>query len=361
MQKILLSIRALVLIGSILFSCFSYSNLDCYAQFFDQKKSILKLPEDPAERELLWRQVKSNPDRFANMLDIPKNTKIRNQFFEFAEQQIKLPYVTEVFPIFHPQTNNGINQRIIKQLGITLSPQTTADQSKQLTENQMIEIAEKIENKIFSLLNQIEKIKQTIKQPDNTLKKIAGNLRQIHEKIKKLSSYSPRIWENHNSQVENIEKELNIISRQKQIKTFEDLLKQPSFLLADHNYSINFQNGEAYYIQFNKKVIKSLKKLATNQIRLILEKVTKGFVSEKQETGLKMLIQSSTKNKYKNHLVEIKTIGSATGHIRIGGFINGNLIKFVHFISTNNHSKRNTKQNFKENIYQRSLNSEDMY
>ncbi|MDE0092058.1 MAG: hypothetical protein OXN83_02090 [Oligoflexia bacterium] len=116
---------------------------------------------------------------------------------------------------------------------------------------------------------------------------------------------------------------------------------------------MNFPNGETYYIQFNKKVINSLNKLQDKQIKHILETIVKGFVGGTRQTGLKILHQSSSsKSKYKNNLLEVKTMGSITGHIRIGGFKKGTHIHLVQIVSESDHSKGTLKHKFKGTIHQ---------
>ena len=411
MKKIKRLVKTSSLINILLYSCLSYSNsplsLDCYTQFSNLGKSVLQLPEDPVKRHFLWQQIQLEPDKYAEQLKLPKNKEIREAFFKFVEKHKEIPYVSEIFATFERKinhetietffkfieenkeildseiftafehkTNNKISERVIKQLGISLAPRKpnrppyykayimpgpepkshlklVSSQPEKLTEEQILANADKTEDKIISLLETIQK--KSNKQNSEELKKMKAKLHEIKETISNFSQ-SPKTWETYNSQIKSIEQRLYILNIRDQVKTLEKLLIHPDFLLANHTYSVKFQNKETYYIEFNEKVTASLAKLSPKQIKLILKNIKKGFVGGTKQTGLKILNQNNSRNsRYKNSIIEIKTMGSEVGHIRIGGSIEEHNIKFVRFTSESDHSKSASKKHFKENIYQFSL------
>lgn len=245
-----------------------------------------------------------------------------------------------------------IDNNLIPQL--QLNPKSGREPHlNKLTENQMLEEAEKLENKINSLFYKIK----DYPSKNVKLKRIGLSLQTIYNSIMEFNTLSSKFWANTNSQVEKLEKELNMIIYQNLNLSFGELLKEPPFLLNNHSYLITFQNNKTYYIQFDKKVTKSFNKLMEKQRKKILTTVKKGFTGGRsQESGLKILNQSfSSHSKYSNKkIVEIRTVGNIAGHIRIGGYIDGNKLTFSDFVSTSDHSKSIAKTHFKESIYQSS-------
>ena len=119
-------IQTAICLICVLFCYFSYSNetikSDCYAQFFNFKKSVLKLPQDLTKRGLLWEKIKSDPDKYAEMLNLPKSLNERKKFFEFVEKYQRAPYIAGIISEFHYKINNGLAERSIKKMGIILNP-----------------------------------------------------------------------------------------------------------------------------------------------------------------------------------------------------------------------------------------------
>ena len=392
----MLLIKHLTLAVFTLISCLAYSNEEegferpnrnCHSSFTERpvltitqekvipippkKRPTLQLPHNMPQRQVLWEKIKSNPDKYADQLKLPKDPQLREKFFRDIEPVIlTTPNALEIIPdiVYHQKGANY--QPILKGLTVqftrqalpnpnketTIHPETHSAphqpvQTKPLTEDQILEIALKLDSKILATFEKIDRAKQTVKQMDK-LENITLNLHQILKEILNLDMTSENVWENYKKRVEDAKKELDNLITQEQIKTFQELLERPELVLADHIYSVNFPNGD-YYIQFNKKVIDSLNKLQDKQIKHILETIVKGFVGGTRQTGLRVLHQnSSSKSKYKNNLLEVKTMGSMTGHIRIGGFKKGNHIHLVQIISESDHSKGTLKNKLKGTIHQ---------
>ena len=111
MKKIRPVIKTFSLMGAVLFCAFSSANIkaqkDCYTQFVDTEKSIIKLPEDLMERYNLWENIKSNPNKYADLLNLPKNSEIRKTFFNIFNESLIIPSVQEVHPNLTQYKNNG--------------------------------------------------------------------------------------------------------------------------------------------------------------------------------------------------------------------------------------------------------------
>ena len=122
MKKRILLIKTISLISCSLFCAFSYSSdsakSDCYAQFFDSKKPAIKLPEDLTERSLLLKEIKSEPKKYADMLNLPKNEKTRKQFFYMLSEAAPIPFATEVYPGFSHETDEGVTTVVMETVNI---------------------------------------------------------------------------------------------------------------------------------------------------------------------------------------------------------------------------------------------------
>ena len=122
MKKIILLIKSLFLISSALFYAFSYSSekkkIDCYAQFFDSKKSVFRLPEDQMDRMILSEKFNSYPKKYADMLNLPNDRKIRKQFFKVVREAMLVPIAEEVYPTISEQTNRGITKTKLENVQI---------------------------------------------------------------------------------------------------------------------------------------------------------------------------------------------------------------------------------------------------
>ena len=399
--------KELTLILSALICCFAYSNdketvklsKNCRSQFskkpllilnrdskipISAQKPSLKLPPSAAQRKALWEKFNSNPDEYAEQLKLPKNPKLREKFFKDIKPIVlTMLNAKAISPNISYQTIKenyepivkGIDIHFIKRKGYksavapeTAKPtpaqpnnKTTGQQPNKiesLTDSQLIEEAFKLERAIFAILEHAEQTKHNLKQISK-VNQIISNLEQALIEIQTLDTAKPTKWQNYKNRISNLQEELNLIIAQEKTRTLQQLLEQPSLLLADHNYFIDFPNGESYQIQFNKKVVTALTSLNEKQIKHILGKITKGFVGGQKQTGIRILHQNaSSKSKYKSNLLEIKTLGDTTGYIRIGGFKKERKITFVHIIQESEHSKATAKQNFKETIHQLYLKDE---
>ena len=411
MKKLILAVKHLISLYTVFFCCFSLSNYDCYFLFYNntnldsqtsnlesQLNKVLKLPSDTLKRSTLWSQINSEPETYIPLSLFPEDSPEKKEFLDKIVKPLifKKPHTTEdaiVFesyyrkdtgdfitvkaskamltdiphkpsafvPVDLSQTTHltltpaqpqaSIQPQVSTQPQASTQPQKPAP-LKKLTENQALQKAIKIEHKINSLL---EKIEMQRSENEDQLQKMSLSLHKMKEQIYTLSQ-SQKDWNVFNKQIENIEKKFNAIVQKKQIKTINELLTQPAFLSANHPYSVELKNDKTFYIIFNQKVVNFLSKLQSNQIKLILEKIKKGFISGPRQTGLKILNQNGgMRSKYKSSLVEIKTMGSEIGHIRVTGFIDKNNIHFSSVISESDHSKTTAKKHLKENAYQSSL------
>ena len=399
-------------IGFSLFCFFAHSsdktlNSKCYKLFSSaDSRPILKLSQDSTKRPMKnttrysVEKMQLDPEKYAEDFNLKKGSTEREEFIKIVKtssaQELEIekkshltghsikrmsliskptrkpPYhktqpapkqQTQIKPVSKSKKESKLKpktlqaEQIIENETIEKAQKLTEDEIIQkvqkLTEDEIIKKAQKMESKILSLLEKIEEeLKKT--QPQKTSDKLTKMKKELAKIKKNLIKFpnSPKIWGNYDKQVENIKKELNIIDRQREITTLEELIKYPSSLLPDYNYSANLQD-ESYEIQFNKQVAEALSKLDPKKTTLILKKMGKGFVRQKREDGIKILYQNaSSKSRYENSLVELKTIGSSAGHIRIGGCKKGNIIRWVLLISESDHSKQTAKQNFKKKIYQ---------
>ena len=132
MKKTRLMIKIFCLIGSAVFCALSYSNSsvkkDCYAQFFNPKKSAVKFPEKLKERHNLLKIIESDPNKYADLLNLPKDSNIRKHFFYTLSEAIIIPAVEEIYPNLTQHKSNekaktsmGINI-IFKQPNLKLKP-----------------------------------------------------------------------------------------------------------------------------------------------------------------------------------------------------------------------------------------------
>ena len=138
------------------------------------------------------------------------------------------------------------------------------------------------------------------------------------------------------------------------INNFDNLIEDPKSIAHDKPYVVVFQN-EKFLVAFNKKVVDPLKKLEQKKIKRIMETIKKGFVGPLGQTGIEVLNQNkSTKSRYGNNLIELKTIGEL-GYIRLGGIKISNEIYFNVFQIGSEHSKKTAKERFKKKIFQRGV------
>ena len=121
----MLKIKYLTLIFSIFFYIPSYSSNtpgSCYNQF----AKTLKLPINEFRRHEVWKDIQSDPNKYADQIGLPKNQDLRNDFFRKVED-IALPIsnATEVTPVIrHKKNENGVYVPVIDKLGVKFANNT---------------------------------------------------------------------------------------------------------------------------------------------------------------------------------------------------------------------------------------------
>ena len=125
MNKVIFLAKTFSLTCSLLFCALSYSNnlkKDCYAQFFDSKKSSLKLPENLYDRDALLKEIQSNPNKHADLMNLPEDPKIIEDFFNIVTEAAAIPFAKEIHPIIAQQENDGKTEIVMPKVNITFKP-----------------------------------------------------------------------------------------------------------------------------------------------------------------------------------------------------------------------------------------------
>ena len=131
--------------------------------------------------------------------------------------------------------------------------------------------------------------------------------------------------------------------------TLVNLIKNPDIIRADKAYRIDWPHiPQSFYVIFDRTIIDSFfhaKKDSKNRLIVAkknLKALQRGFTKGHNESGIKLLTlsgkghTSNHPNYYGNKMFEVKTIGKFSGHIRWGGFIDGDTLYIVHY-SNNTH------------------------
>ena len=131
--------------------------------------------------------------------------------------------------------------------------------------------------------------------------------------------------------------------------TLVNLIKNPDIIRANKAYRIDWlHNPQSFYVIFDRMIIDSFfhtKKDSKNRLIVAkknLKALQRGYTKGHNESGIKLLTlsgkghTSNHPNYYGNKMFEVKTIGKFSGHIRWGGFIDGNTLYVVHY-SKNTH------------------------
>lgn len=132
--------------------------------------------------------------------------------------------------------------------------------------------------------------------------------------------------------------------------TWDTLVEDPTLIRPNYPYTIQFANNSFFhYIIFHPSVINRFfnkertydEKLA----RKFLTTIRKGFIGNRESeqlSGIRRLdINKSNKH---NDILEVRTIGDISGHIRLGGFLIGNTIYISDFFKASNHNRITTER-----------------
>lgn len=135
--------------------------------------------------------------------------------------------------------------------------------------------------------------------------------------------------------------------------TLINLIKRPDIVQSNVVYRIDWlHHGHPVYVIFAQKIIDVFfhpKKDSKNRLIVAkknLKALQRGYTKGHNESGIKLLTLSrkgssnNHPNYYGNKIFEIKTIGKISGHVRWGGFIDGDTLYVVHY-SNNTHGNRN--------------------
>ena len=132
--------------------------------------------------------------------------------------------------------------------------------------------------------------------------------------------------------------------------SWDMLIENPTLVKPNHPYALQFANNTfLHYITFHSKVVNKFfnKERMYNEklARKFLTTIRKGFINSrdsKQVSGIKRL--DLNKSNRQNDIIEVKTIGGISGHIRLGGFLIGNTIYITDFFKSSNHNRIATER-----------------
>ena len=134
--------------------------------------------------------------------------------------------------------------------------------------------------------------------------------------------------------------------------TLNDLITQPEIIRANVAYRIDWiQHPQPVYVVFGQKIVDTFfhtKKDTKNSLIIAkknLKALQKGYTGSRSKSGIQLLTLTAkghTSNRpyyYRNKMFEVRTIGKLSGHIRWGGFIDGDFLHVIHY-ANNTHSKK---------------------
>ena len=132
--------------------------------------------------------------------------------------------------------------------------------------------------------------------------------------------------------------------------TLISLIEDPSIVQVDASYRIDWlHHPQPAYVVFGRKIIDGFfhsKKDVKNKLVIAkknLKALQVGYAGKHGDTGIKLLTLSGNTNNhrhyYRNKIFEIKTVGKLSGHIRWGGFIDGDSLYVVHYANNTHHNR----------------------
>ena len=132
--------------------------------------------------------------------------------------------------------------------------------------------------------------------------------------------------------------------------TLIGLMEDPSIVQVDVSYRIDWiHHPQPTYVVFGRKIIDGFfhsKKDVKNKLVIAkknLKALQVGYAGKHGDTGIKLLTLSGNTNNhhhyYRNKIFEIKTVGKLSGHIRWGGFIDGDSLYVVHYANNTHHNR----------------------
>lgn len=134
--------------------------------------------------------------------------------------------------------------------------------------------------------------------------------------------------------------------------TWQSLIEDPYSIKPDTPYFLEFPQGFSSKVIFENRIVEIFFNPSGKHDKKILQKILstiqKGYVGNNNHngSGLKTLNQGNNRAGRANQsgafsygdLLEVRTIGSIAGHIRIGGFKHEDTIYLVDFIIAGDHS-----------------------
>ena len=132
--------------------------------------------------------------------------------------------------------------------------------------------------------------------------------------------------------------------------TWDTLVEDPTLVQPNHPYTIQFANNSfSHHIIFHQRIVDRFfnkervydEKLA----RKFLTTIRKGFINNReaeQLSGIRRL--DLNKSNRQNDIIEVRTIGDISGHVRLGGFLIDNTIYISDFFKASNHTRIATER-----------------
>ena len=217
-------------------------------------------------------------------------------------------------------------------------------------EEEFLSLAEKAENLEHKLKLENIQINKNIAQLQS---EINQQISSIFERTAPLQADLIKLRESIESLEEAINKKTPPLNKT-QVNDFnhtlflDDLIRDPAIVQANKPYRIDWlHHPQPTYIFFSPKVIDIFfhpKKDIKTQFAIVrknLKALQLGYAGKHGDAGIKIL---TVNNKVsgsinRNRLFEIKTFGKISGHIRWGGFIDGNSLYVVHYANNTHHNR----------------------
>ena len=138
-----------------------------------------------------------------------------------------------------------------------------------------------------------------------------------------------------------------------QNRDWATLIEDPTLIQADTTYQVQWPNNHQISVVFTSDIVQAFftpnskspfrglqQQIAKKQLKAISHGWTSGdsigIRTLRRTMGKKAPAQSRA---HYNKLVEIKVVGKIAGHIRIGGFMDRNVLYIVHYVKDSDHSK----------------------